>query len=139
MKKKSILYVVRLEPTISMLRAIRSIQRAKPDSDGYRIRKCITLKSLLFIMFANLKLFLRRYTSLYGIFMSASLTLFSYTNADNETFCNVLPTSQVVMVKSLQQNGQAFESSRVLLLLFDSLISSYNFGSFYFKLLMRNA
>ena len=97
-EKKSILYVMRLEPTISMLRAIRSIQRAKRDSDGYRIRKCITLKSLLFIMFANLKLFLRRYTSLYGIFMSASLTLFSYTNADNETFCNVLPTSQVVMV-----------------------------------------
>ena len=79
MKKKiSILYVVRLEPTISVLTAIRSIQMAKRDSDGYRIRKYITLKSILFIMFANLKLVLRRYTSLYGIFMSASLTLYSY-------------------------------------------------------------
>ena len=29
-------------------------------------------------MFENLKLVLRSYTSLYGIFMSASLTLFSY-------------------------------------------------------------
>ena len=29
-------------------------------------------------MFANLKLDLRSYTSLYGIFMSAKLTLFSY-------------------------------------------------------------
>ena len=37
------------------------------------------LKSILFIMFANLKLVLRRYTSLYGIFMSASLTLYIYT------------------------------------------------------------
>ena len=30
-------------------------------------------------MFANLKLVLRSYTSLYGIFTSASLTLFIYT------------------------------------------------------------
>ena len=75
----NVLYVVRLEPTISILTAIRSIQRAKWDSDGYRIRKYKTLKSTLFIMFANLKLVLRRYTSFYGIFMSASLTLFSYT------------------------------------------------------------
>ena len=69
---------MRLEHTISMLTAIRSIQRAKQDSDGYRIRKYINLKSILFIMFANLKLVLRRYMSLYGIFMSASLTLYSY-------------------------------------------------------------
>ena len=33
---KKILYVVRLEPTISTLTAIRSIQMAKRDSDGYR-------------------------------------------------------------------------------------------------------
>ena len=71
--KKNILYVVRLEPTISTLTAIRSIQMGKRDSDGYRIRKYFTLKSILFIMFANLKLVLRSYTSLYGIFMSASL------------------------------------------------------------------
>ena len=74
----NILYIVRLEPTISTLTAIRSIQRAKRDSDEYRIRKYITLKSILYIMFANLELALRSYTSLYGIFMSASLTLFSY-------------------------------------------------------------
>ena len=61
-----------------MLTAIRSIQRAKRVSGGYRIGKYITLKSILFIMFANLKIVLRRYTSLYGIFMSASLTLYSY-------------------------------------------------------------
>ena len=78
-KKLSILYVVRLEPTISMLTAKRSIQRVKRDSDEYRIRKYITLKSILFIMFGNLKLVLRRFTSFYGIFMSASLTLYIYT------------------------------------------------------------
>ena len=44
-------------------------------SDGYRIRKYFCLKSILFILFANLKLVLRSNTSLYGIFMSASLTL----------------------------------------------------------------
>ena len=75
---KKILYVMRLEPTISTLTAIRSIQMAKRDSDGYRIRKSEDLKSILFIMFANLKLVLRSYTSLYGIFMSASLTLYIY-------------------------------------------------------------
>ena len=70
---------MRLEPTISTLTAIRSIQMAKRDSDGYKIRKYFTLKSILFIMFANLKLVLRSYTSLYGIFMSASLSLYIYT------------------------------------------------------------
>ena len=69
---------MRLEPTITTFTALRSIQRAKRDSDGYRIRKYITLKSILFIMFANLNLVLRSYMSLYGIFMSVSLTLFSY-------------------------------------------------------------
>ena len=76
---KKILYVVRLEPTISTLTATSSIQMAKRDSDGYRIRKSEDLKSILFNMFANLKLVLRSYTSLYGIFMSASLTLYIYT------------------------------------------------------------
>ena len=57
---------------ISTLTAIRSIQMAKRDSDGYRIRKTEDLKSILFIMFTNLKLVLRSYTNLYGIFMSAS-------------------------------------------------------------------
>ena len=74
----NILHVVKLEPVISTSTAIPSIQRVKRDSDGYRIRKYITMKSILFIMFANLKLVLRSYKSLYGIIMSASLTLFSY-------------------------------------------------------------
>ena len=69
---------MRLEPTISTLTAMPSIQMAKRDSDEYRISKYFSLKSILFIMFANLKLVLRSYTSLYGIFMSASLTLKSY-------------------------------------------------------------
>ena len=76
---KKILYVVRLEPSISTLTAVRSIQMAKRNSDGYRIIKYFTLKSILFIMFTNLKLVLRSYTSLYGIFMSASLTLYIYS------------------------------------------------------------
>ena len=76
---KKILYVVRLEPTISTLSAIRSIQMGKRDSGGYRIRKYFTLKSILFTMFANLKLVLRSNMSLYDIFMSASLTLYIYT------------------------------------------------------------
>ena len=33
------------------------------------------------------------------------------TNADNETFCTVLLTSQVVLVKSLQPKGPEFEST----------------------------
>ena len=41
---------------------------------GLVYRKSEDLKSILFIMFANLKLVLWSYTSLYGIFMSASLT-----------------------------------------------------------------
>ena len=75
---KKILHVLRLEPTISTLTAVRSIQMAKRDSDWYRIRKSEDLKSILFTLFANLKLVLRSYTSLYGIFMSASLTLYRY-------------------------------------------------------------
>ena len=70
---------MRLEPMISTLTAIRSIQMAKRDSDGYRIKKSKDLKSIRFIMFENLNLVLRSYTSLYGIFVSASLTLYIYT------------------------------------------------------------
>ena len=36
------------------------------------------------------------------------------TNADTETFCIVLLTSQVVMVKSLQPKGLEFESTCVI-------------------------
>ena len=61
----SLLYVMRLETAISTSTTIRSIQRAKRDSDWYMIRKHITLKSILFIMFANLKIVLRKILSVY--------------------------------------------------------------------------
>ena len=38
---------------------------------------------------------------------------FASTNADYETFCTVLLTSQVVMVQSLQIKGREFESTYV--------------------------
>ena len=86
---------MRLQPTmISTLTATRSIQMAKRDSDGYRIRKSEDLKSILFIMFANLKLVLRRYTSLYGIFMSASLTLYIYNFVIGKNYCKYRMSTQ---------------------------------------------
>ena len=39
---------------------------------------------------------------------------FAITYADNETFCTVLLTSQVVMIQSLQPKGREFESTCVL-------------------------
>ena len=36
---------------------------------------------------------------------------FASTHADNETFCTVLLTSQVVLVQSLQAKGPEFEST----------------------------
>ena len=36
---------------------------------------------------------------------------FASTNADNETFCTVLLTSQVVLVQSLQPKSREFEST----------------------------
>ena len=36
---------------------------------------------------------------------------FASTNADNETFCTILLTSQVVLVQSLQPKGPEFEST----------------------------
>ena len=36
---------------------------------------------------------------------------FASTYADNETFCTVLLTSQVVMIQSLQSKGREFEST----------------------------
>ena len=38
---------------------------------------------------------------------------FAITYADNETFCTVLLTSQVVMIQSLQPKGREFESTCV--------------------------
>ena len=40
------------------------------------------------------------------------------TNADDETFCTALLTSQVVMVQSLQPKGREFEFTYVLVFLF---------------------
>ena len=39
---------------------------------------------------------------------------FASTNADNETFCTALLTSQMVMIQSLQPKGREFESTCVL-------------------------
>ena len=39
---------------------------------------------------------------------------FASTNADNETYCTIPLTSQVVMVQSLQPKGREFESMCVL-------------------------
>ena len=61
---------------------------------------------------------------MHKIFLRSSFIIYSkfYNNlastyADNETFCTVLLTSQVVMVQSLQPKGHAFESMCVLLFL----------------------
>ena len=43
---------------------------------------------------------------------------FASTNADNETFCTVLLSSQVVMIQSLQPKGREFESSCVCVFYF---------------------
>ena len=78
---------------------------------------------------------------------------FAITYADNETFCTVLLTSQVVMIQSLQPKGREFESTCECVFFQVNLYSirlisfiidvprpqELNFGSFYFKTLMRNA
>ena len=51
---------------------------------------------------------------------------FAITYADNETFCNVLLTSQVVMIQSLQPKGREFEST-CLCVFFLPLFDSFNF------------
>ena len=50
---------------------------------------------------------------------------FAITYADYETFCTVLLTSQVVMIKSLQLKGLEFESTCVGIFL--PLFDSFNF------------
>ena len=47
------------------------------------------------------------------------------TNADNETFCIVLLTSQLVMVQSLQPKGRGFESTFVFFYLYSIRLSSF--------------
>ena len=49
---------------------------------------------------------------------------FASTNADNETICTVLLTSQVVMIQSLQPKDREFESTYVPFL---PLFYSFNF------------
>ena len=49
---------------------------------------------------------------------------FASTNADIETFCTVLLSSQAVMIQSLQPKGHEFESTCVLFL---PLFDSFNF------------
>ena len=51
---------------------------------------------------------------------------FVITYADNETFCTVLLTSQVVMIQRLQPKGREFESMCVCLFFF-TLFDSFNF------------
>ena len=46
-----------------------------------------------------------------SIFTKSFTKIFTSTNADNETFCTVLLTSQVVLVQSLQSKGPEFEST----------------------------
>ena len=58
----------------------------------------------------NLKLFKKE--------KRGSLKTWKHINADNETFCTVLLTCQVVMVLSLQPKGREFESTCVLVFLF---------------------
>ena len=48
--------------------------------------------------------------------------------ADNETFCTVLLTSQVVVIQSLQPKGREFESTCVCVcVFFFTLFDSFNF------------
>ena len=47
---------------------------------------------------------------------------FAISYADNETFCTVLLTSQVVMIQSLQAKGREFESTRVCVFFFFTFI-----------------
>ena len=47
-----------------------------------------------------------------------TVSLQAIAHADNETFCTVLLTSQVVMIQSLQPKGREFESTCVCGLFF---------------------
>ena len=55
-----------------------------------------------------------------GIYRKVCET-FASTNADNETFCTVLLTSQVVMIQSLQPKGREFESTCVFIFYLHSI------------------
>ena len=90
---------------------------------------------------------------LFFTFRRLSVFTVSFTsNADNETICTVLLSSQVVLVQSLQPKGPEFESTHFFCCIFTSLFDSFNFiiidvprplsNVFWiiiFKRLMRNA
>ena len=50
---------------------------------------------------------------------------FASCNADNETFCTVLLTSQVVKMQILQPKGRKFESTCVLFYLYSIRLISF--------------
>ena len=52
---------------------------------------------------------------------------FAITYADNETFCTVLPTIQVVMIQSLQPKDREFESTCVCVFFYLYLIRLFSF------------
>ena len=52
---------------------------------------------------------------------------FAITYADNETFCTVLLTSQVVMIQSLQPKGREFKSTCVCVFFYLYLIRLFSF------------
>ena len=63
----------------------------------------------------------------FGIYRNFYMNLASI-NADNETFCTDLLTSQVVMIQSLQPKGREFESTCVVFYYFFlPLFDSFNF------------
>ena len=46
-----------------------------------------------------------------SVFLVSFTRIFASTYADNETFCTVILTSQLVLVQSLQPKGPEFEST----------------------------
>ena len=68
-----------------------------------------------------------------SVFTVSFTGILQVLNADDETFCTDLLTSQVVMVQNLQPNGREFESTFVLVFfffiffLFLPLFDSFNF------------
>ena len=63
------------------------------------MRKYIILKPILFVMFGNLKLKKRIYTSSYTICMSASLILFTYIS---HLFCLLNIRTSIVVLISIE-------------------------------------
>ena len=63
-----------------------------------------------------------------SVFTVSFTGILQLLNADNETFCTVLLTSQVVMIQSLQPKGREFESICVCVCVFFlPLFDSFNF------------